>query len=227
MTVVTVSDWLGGMIKESFLQNCRIRVIHNGIDTNLFKPQVTNIHQRYGMEGKKIVLGIASEWSKRKGLNDILRLSVMLPKAEYAIIIVGKIMEDTIQDEKNGCKVVFVERTQNAVELVGIYSAASVFVNPTYQDNYPTTNLEAMACGTPVITYRTGGLPEAVTPETGWIIEQGNVDGIADIVKSLDIKDKSEMAAQRIACRKRAEQVFDKDKCFEKYFKLYEVLTHD
>lgn len=227
LTVVPVSDWLGGMIKESFLQNCRIRVIHNGIDTNLFKPQVTDVHQKYGMEGKKIVLGVASEWSKRKGLDDILKMSEMLPKDEYGIIIVGKILDESLRRVINGCKVVFVERTQNAVELAGIYSAASVFVNPTYQDNYPTTNLEAMACGTPVITYRTGGSPEAVTPETGWIIEQGNVKGIADIIKSLEIKDKSEIAAQRVACRKRAEQVFDKDKCFEKYFKLYEVLTHD
>lgn len=227
LTIVPVSDWLGGMIKESFLQNCRIRVIHNGIDTNLFKPQEVGIHRKYGLEGKKIVLGVASEWSKRKGLDDILKMSEMLPKDEYSIIIVGKILDESLRRVINGCKVVFVERTQNAVELAGIYSAASVFVNPTYQDNYPTTNLEAIACGTPVITYRTGGSPEAVTPETGWIIEQGNVKGIADIIKSLEIKDKSEIAAQRVACRKRAEQVFDKDKCFEKYFKLYEVLTHD
>lgn len=226
LTIVPVSDWLGEMMKKSYLKDFKLKVIHNGIDTKLFKPQVTNIHQRYGMEGKKIVLGIASEWSKRKGLNDILRLSVMLPKAEYAIIIVGKIMEDTIQDEKNGCKVVFIERTQNAIELAGLYSVASVFINPTYQDNYPTTNLEAMSCGSPIITYRTGGSPEAVTPETGWIIEQGNVDGIADIIKSLEIKDKSEIVAQRIACRKRAEQEFDKDKCFEKYVELYEGLIH-
>lgn len=169
---------------------------------------------------------MVSEWSKRKGLDDIFKMSEMLPKDEYGIIIVGKILDESLRRVINGCKVVFVERTQNAVELAGIYSAASVFVNPTYQDNYPTTNLEAMACGTPVITYRTGGSPEAVTPETGWIIEQGNVKGIADIIKSLEIKDKSEIAAQRVACRKRAEQEFDKDKCFEKYVELYEGLIH-
>ena len=224
LTVVPVSDWLGGMIKESFLQNCRIRVIHNGIDTNLFKPQVTDVHQKYGMEGKKIVLGVASEWSRRKGLEDLLELAKLLPENEYGIIIVGKILDDTHTEISCGCSVVYIDRTQNALELAALYSAASVFVNPTYQDNYPTTNLEAMACGTPVITYDTGGSPEAVTPETGWVVEQGNVKGIASIVKSLELKDKSEIVAQRVACRKRAKEYYDKNDRYREYVELYETL---
>lgn len=224
LTVVPVSDWLGGMIKESFLQNCRIRVIHNGIDTNLFKPQVTDVHQKYGMEGKKIVLGVASEWSRRKGLEDLLELAKLLPENEYGIIIVGKILDDTHTEISCGCSVVYIDRTQNALELAALYSAASVFVNPTYQDNYPTTNLEAMACGTPVITYDTGGSPEAVTPETGWVVEQGNVKGIASIVKSLEVKDKSEIVAQRVACRKRAMEYYDKNDRYREYVELYETL---
>lgn len=119
---------------------------------------------------------------------------------------------------------VFIPRTQNVLELAQLYSAAIVFVNPTYQDNYPTTNLEAMACGTPVITYRTGGSPEAVTSETGWIVEQGDVEGIVAIIKSLELKDYSELLSQRKACRERAEKEFDKDKCFDKYLDLYEKL---
>ena len=224
LTVVPVSDWLGGMIKESFLQNCRIRVIHNGIDTNLFKPQVTDVHQKYGMEGKKIVLGVASEWSRRKGLEDLLELAKLLPENEYGIIIVGKILDDTHTEILCGCSVVYIDRTQNALELAALYSAASVFVNPTYQDNYPTTNLEAMACGTPVITYDTGGSPEAVTPETGWVVEQGNVKGIASIVKSLEVKDKSEIVAKRVACRKRAMEYYDKNDRYREYVELYEEL---
>jgi len=224
MTIVPVSDWLGEIIKGSYLKDCQMQVIHNGIDIDLFKPHVTDIHRKYGMEDKKIVLGVASEWSKRKGLGDLLKLAKLLTENEYGLIIVGKILDEVYTEISCGCNVVFIDRTQNALELAALYSAASVFVNPTYQDNYPTTNLEAMACGTPVITYRTGGSPEAVTPKTGWVVEKGNVKGIASIVKSLEIRDKSEIVAQRVACRKRAEQVFDKDKCFEKYFKLYETL---
>ena len=110
---------------------------------------------------------------------------------------------------------VFVDRTQNALELAQLYSSASVFVNPTYQDNYPTTNLEAIACGTPVITYRTGGSPEAVDDSTGLVVEQGDVDGLVSALEMLangDYKD---------ACRKKAEAEFDNPKCFNPNINLY------
>ncbi len=218
LTIVPVSNWLGELIKESYLQNCQIKVIHNGIDTNLFKPQDANIHRRYGLEGKKIVLGVASEWSKRKGLGDILKMAEMLSKDEYGVIIVGRLLEKIHRDETEGCKVVFIERTQNAVELAAIYSAASVFVNPTYQDNYPTTNLEAMACGTPVITYRTGGSPEAVDEKTGVVIEQGNILEMKNAVLSLSHTRLSK------ECRKRAENLFNSSYAYKEYISLYAKL---
>ena len=99
-----------------------------------------------------------------------------------------------------------------------------VFVNPTYADTFPTVNIEALACGTPVITYRTGGSPEAVSSETGWVLEQGDLDGVVSIIKNFESKGKSEIEKQRLSCRKRAEQEFDKTKCFEKYLDLYDSL---
>ena len=215
LTIVPVSDWLGGIIKESYLKDSQMQVIHNGIDTNLFRPQVTDIHQKYGMVGKKIVLGVASEWSRRKGLEDLLKLVKLLPKNEYGIIIVGKILDDTHTEISSGCNVIFIDRTQNALELAALYSAASVFVNPTYQDNYPTTNLEAMACGTPVITYRTGGSPEAVDENTGVVVEQGNMDELKKAV----LKFSEEKLSNE--CRQRAEKLFDANKAYNEYIKLY------
>ena len=99
-----------------------------------------------------------------------------------------------------------------------------MFVNSTYEDNFPTTNIEALACGTPVITYNTGGSPEAVTPDTGWVVEQGDIDGIISIVRDLENRSKESIELQRQACRRRAVEYFDKDKCFEEYLKLYERL---
>lgn len=227
LTIVPVSEWLGKNIAQSHLKERPIQVIYNGIDLDVFKPQQKDVHLRYGIEGKKIVLGVAAVWDKRKGLNDFFELAKRLPSEQYAIIIVGKIECKYDKNNNEGCQVIFLERTQNQLELAQLYTAASVFVNPTYQDNYPTTNLEAMACGTPVITYNTGGSPEAVTPDTGWVVEQGDIEGIISIVKSLELKGKSEITAQRAACRKRAEQEFDKNKCFEKYVELYNQLIKE
>jgi glycosyltransferase involved in cell wall biosynthesis len=137
-------------------------------------------------------------------------------------VIVGKILKKLTLEKNKGCPVIFIDRTQNVHELVQIYSAASVYVNPTYQDNYPTTNLEAMACGTPVVTYDTGGSPEPVSAETGMVVEQGNITTLLEAVKQVCERDCKEYD---IACRKRAVEYFDKDKCFEKYIELYRELT--
>lgn len=218
LTIVPVSEWLANNIRQSHLKERPIEVIHNGIDINTFSPQPKDAYERYGIEkSKKIVLGVANAWSERKGLNDFNKLASMLPSDEYAIVIVGKLTEERKQLE-NCCQMVFVDRTQNALELAQLYSSASVFVNPTYQDNYPTTNLEAIACGTPVITYRTGGSPEAVDEKTGVVVEQGDINGLKDAVERLSNGDYSQ------ECRTRAEEIFDNAKCINPYILLYNKL---
>lgn len=218
LTIVSVSQWLEDNIRQSYLRNRPIQVIHNGIDINTFSPQPTNAYERYGIaKGKKMVLGVAAMWDARKGLNDFYLLAQRLPDDEYTIVIVGQLMEK-VKDITNACQMVFVSRTQNALELAQLYSSASVFVNPTYQDNYPTTNLEAMACGTPVITYRTGGSPEAVDDATGIIVEQGDVDGLEEAIVRLSSWDCQD------ACRQKALRDFDNTKCFNPYIALYNKL---
>jgi glycosyltransferase involved in cell wall biosynthesis len=194
-------------------------VIHNGIDIKTFSPYPSQIYQDLGISiSKKVVLGVAALWDARKGLGDFIQLSKILPNDEYAIVIVGK-LQNAINLIEGGCQMVFVERTQNVRELAQLYSGASVFVNPTYQDNYPTTNLEALACGTPVITYRTGGSPESVDGKTGIVIETGDVEALAEAI--VDLKSHP---LSREDCRARAEKHFDNAKCFDKYFQLYESL---
>ena len=114
-----------------------------------------------------------------------------------------------------------ITRTQNVQQLVELYNEADVLINPTYADTFPTVNLEALACGTPVITYKTGGSPEAIDEKTGVVVEQGNVTALANAI--MQMKDKL-LSAE--ACRKRAVEYFDKDKCFEKYVELYEELLN-
>lgn len=168
MTLISPSQWLADLIKESFLKEYTVQVIHNTIDTNVFKLTPSDFRKQYGLEDKKIVLGVASAWSKKKGLDDFIKLSEMLDE-NCAIVLVGLTDKQIKQLPK---KVIGIKRTNSVEELAGLYSTADVFVNPTYEDNYPTVNLEARACGTPIITYDTGGSPEsagndAVVVDTG------------------------------------------------------------
>lgn len=218
LTIVPVSDWLGNNISQSHLKERDIRVIHNGIDIHTFSPQPTNAFERYGIDKqKKIILGVAAVWDARKGLEDFYELAKRLPSDEFAIVIVGQLTEEA-KNIDNGCQMVFVNRTQNALELAQLYSSASVFVNPTYQDNYPTTNLEAMACGTPVVTYKTGGSPESVDVHTGMVVEQGDIAGLVKAIHQLSSGDYAE------ACRGKAEREFDNTQCFNPYISLYNKL---
>lgn len=214
LVIVPVSDWIAGLTRESFLKDNRIVTIKNGIDLNVFRPLLTNLRQRLSIpESKTIVLGVALPWSARKGLKDFVKLS---ENETFQIVLVGVSPKQKKNLPQN---IIAVEKTSSAQELAEYYSMADVFVNATYSDNYPTTNLEAMACGTPVITYRTGGSPEAVDEKTGVIVEQGDVDALVGAIKQM-----REHPLSSEDCRRRAEIYFDKDKCFEKYIELYEEL---
>lgn len=161
MTLVTPSQWLADLVKKSFLKEYKVEVIHNGVDTNVFKPTPSDFTKKNGIEDKKIILGVAAVWDRRKGLEDFVKLSEMVDDT-YKIVLVG-LTEKQIKELPSG--ILGITRTNSPKELAEIYTAADVFFNPTYEDNYPTTNLEAQACGTSVITYNTGGSGESVPCE--------------------------------------------------------------
>ena len=163
------------------------------------------------------ILGVAAVWHKRKGFDDFIKLREMLSE-DFVITLVG-LSPEQVKMLPPGIK--GITRTSNLDEMVQLYSEADVFVNPTYSDNFPTTNIEALACGTPVITYKTGGSPEAVDTKTGVVIEQGNINALADAIMNMrDYPLSSE------DCRKRAEDMFDKERCFEEYIDLYNKLLN-
>lgn len=176
MTLVTPSRWLASQVEQSFLNKYSIRVIPNGIDLNVFKPTPTDFRKKNNLEGKKIILGVASAWGPRKGLCDFVELSKILDE-NYKIVLVGVTAK---QKKELPRSILAIERTNNIKELAEIYTAADVLFNPTYEDTYPTVNLEAQACGTPVVTYRTGGSVESV-PEQN-VIEQGSLSEIKSML---------------------------------------------
>lgn len=176
MTIVTPSKWLAGLVGVSFLNKYSVKVINNGIDTSIFKPTPSDFRNKHHLENKKIILGVASSWSIAKGLNDFVQLSKTLDD-DYKIVLVG-LSEKQIREVPDN--IIKISRTNSAVELAEIYTAADVFLNLTYEDNYPTVNLEAQACGTPVITYDTGGSVESV-PEKN-VVECGNVNEVKTLL---------------------------------------------
>ncbi len=181
LTLVTPSNWLAKLVGKSFLSEYPVKVIHNGVDTGVFYQRTSNFKERYGLSDKKIVLGVAAIWDKRKGLDDFVRLSALLPE-EYKIVIVGLSRKQMGTIPSN---VIGIERTNSLDELVELYSAAFVFINLTYEDNYPTTNLEAIACGTPVISYDTGGSGESAVLY-GMVIPKGKLEEIIKAIESIN-----------------------------------------
>lgn len=179
MEIITPSYWLASEVKKSFLKDYPICVKHNTIDLDAFKPTPSDIKKRLNIDNKKIILGVAAQWQKIKGYFDFLELAKLISD-EYVIILVGV---TEIQKRELPFNVIGIERTSSVEELAKIYTAADIFVNPTYEDNYPTTNLEAQACGTDCITYRTGGSVESVPKEN--VIEVGNVEKLWQRIREI------------------------------------------
>lgn len=218
LTIVPVSEWIKGEMQQSFLKGYDMRVIHNGINMEVFDVYDTEeIKNKYQLNGKHILVGVASIWSREKGLDDFIALSGMLNEDER-IVLVGM---DAENQKRLPANITGIRRTENIRQLAELYAAADVFVNLTWQDNYPTVNLEAIACGTPVVTYRTGGSIEAVTEHTGLVVEQGDLKGIVRAVRTIEGRGKE---YYRQPCRNYALAHFNKEERYADYLKLYDEL---
>ena len=213
MTLVTPSHWLAGLVKQSFLSEYTVRVMHNGIDLSVFHPAESDFRRRHGIpDSTYIVLGVAFDWGRRKGLDVFTALAERLGRS-YQIVLVGT---DGEVDRLLPQSILSIHRTQDQRELAEIYTAADVFVNPTREDNFPTVNLEALACGTPVITFNTGGSPEALDESCGSVVACDDTDALEREI----IRVCRERPYSREACRTRAE-AFDQRSRLRQYIALY------
>lgn len=218
LTLVPVSQWLSDILKDSFLRKYPSSVINNGINTSVFKPTGNNeFRERYGLQNKFILLGVASIWSQRKGLEDFIELSKTLG-ADYQIILVGLTRK---QKDQLPVEILGIERTESVEELAELYASSDVYINTTYEDTFPTTNLESLACGTPVITYNTGGSPESIDESTGIVVEQGNISKLVEAIRV--IKDNGKQYYSD-ACVNRVNRLYKKEDRYKEYIDLYESL---
>ncbi|MBO5746189.1 MAG: glycosyltransferase, partial [Clostridia bacterium] len=210
VTLITPSQWLADVTKQSFMGKYNVIPVPNGIDLEVFKPTEGDFRQRYGLEGKVIVLGVASSWDENKGLDDFVKLAGRLDDA-FKVVLVGLTNKQLSQMPES---ILGITRTHSVHELAEIYTTADVFLNLTYQDTYPTVNLEAQACGTPVITYSTGGSVESADQEN--VVPCGDIDILLHRVKELTSCDKDIEKTLKKA------KSFKKELSFCKYLEIYE-----
>ncbi len=213
LTIITPSKWLEKLVKQSFLKEYNVETINNGIDLSIYK-QINNdsIKLKYNIpQDKKILLGVANIWEARKGLWDFIELSKRI-KDDYLIILVG-VTKKQMKNLPNN--IIGIKRTDNQQDLVKLYSIADFFINPTYEDNYPTVNLEALACNTRVITYDTGGCIEQIGNNCGYVIKKDSnkIKNVENILKIIYNDNKKEF---------KVDINLDKKEMAKKILKLYE-----
>lgn len=215
--LIPVSQWLHKQLNESFFLNKNIQVIKNGIDLSIFRI-LDNFNKDKYLD-KRIILGVSSIWNERKGLKFFLELSQKI-SSEYQIIIVGLTKKQIKMLPSN---IVGITRTQNIEELVYFYNLADVFINPTLEDTFPTTNIEALACGTPVITFNSGGSAEIIDKDTGIVSNSKTTQSLIYALSEIFSKPKSFFLKK---CRNRAELLYDKEQNFLEYIHLYHKILN-
>ena len=187
LRIVTPSEWLARYVRQSFLKEYPVDVIHNGIDAGVFRrtPETEThaemLREKYGLAGKKAVIAVSTSWDRRKGLPEYFRLAEELGDG-YRVLVVGlpeKIIK-TLPENVTG-----IPRTDRPKQLAAFYCLAHAYVNASLEENYPTTNLEAISCGTPVITYDTGGSGESADLY-GAVVPKGDVKALAEAVRHAD-----------------------------------------
>lgn len=218
MAIVTPSQWLANLVKESYLKEYPVKVINNGIDLLVFKPTpydgLNNILNCTKTDNRYVILGVAFDWGRRKGLDVFIKLSQSLPTDLYRIVLIGT--NDYI-DSQLPKDIVSIHRTQDQHQLAEIYTMSDVFVIPTREENYPTVNLEALSCGTPVITFNTGGSSEMLDEETGIIVDVDDVEAIKRAIEDVCEKKKCSNRDYIVKYSKK----FDMRNKFTEYIKLY------
>ncbi len=214
LTIVTPSKWLAKLVKESFLWNYPVIVINNGIDLGLFKPTESSFREKHNISpNQKIILGVSFDWGIRKGLDIFIELAKVLDPLQYQIVMVGT--NDSI-DKKLPSEIVSIHRTYNQEELAGIYTTSDLLVNPTREDNYPTVNIESIACGTPVLTFNTGGSPEILDDKTGKVLDSEDMNLLKEAIQYMC----ADSNYARSDCVSKAKQ-FDKNEKYQDYIRLY------
>ena len=208
LTLVTPSHWLADTVRQSFLGKHEVLAIPNGIDTEIFHPTSSDMRNQLGLRGRKLALGVASVWGENKGLRDMAVLARRLPE-DWQLLLVG-VRED--QKAILPDSVLTMGCTESQSQLAQIYSAADVFVNPSYEETMGLTTAEALACGTPAVVYNRTAVPEAVDAKSGIVVPAGDITALLNAVTNMNL--------QREDARARGEY-YGQERQNSQYLRLY------
>ena len=218
LTIVTPSKWLARLVKESFLSEYNVEIINNGIDLEIFKPTESNFREKNNLKDKFIILGVASVWDRRKGLNYFVDLSKKLDE-KYKIVVVGV---NKKQKQKLPKNILAISKTNDTKELAEIYTAADIFLNPTLEDNFPTVNLEALACGVNILTFDTGGCKETIGNNDDCLVKNYDLYNLIYIINNIKLNN---IKLNNIKCN--IETKYDKKNKYNEYLSIYNNLFID
>ncbi len=214
LTLVAPSEWMAGVARESFLGAFPVRVIHNGIDLSAFSPTPSDVRERLAPRAKHLLLGVSYDFAVHsKGLDVFCELATRLGE-DYLTLLVGVDEKTAVTLPKS---IVGLPRTKSKAELASLYTAADLFVNPTREDTFPTVNIEALACGTPVLTFETGGSPEIPDGGSGASVPCDDIDALLHEIRRIT----EEKPYSPEACRARAGRFACDDK-YREYLALYQ-----
>ena len=217
MVITTVSKWLKEETSKSFLNKYPVRVIYDGIDTDCFRPTQSNLRDKLNLNGKYIILAAAANWTVSKGWNDYITLASYLPK-DFVIILVG-VSKDKYRDLPDN--IIPISRIENKSELAKYYSMADILLNLSYAETFGMTTAEALACGTPGISYNRTACPEVLSQDTGIIVDAGNIGQVAEAIETIKKRDKQFYSYK---CRQRVLDNFDSKIVNQEFLNIYDDL---
>ena len=218
LTLVGCSRWIAHEAKKSKLQLANIQVVYNGVDTAIFTPHNSEARKELGIENEFVILGMADKWYAEQN-REIVEKLINTQGANTKIIIVG-CKEDQRKYFEQFDKVIPLGYVSNRNKMADIYAAADVFVNLTRADTLPTVNMESICCGTPVITFRCCGSPELVDEDCGYIIEEGDCEGLLSRIEDIKQSPLSFDVAKK-------QREFDKNECYKKYLDVYKSVSEN
>ncbi len=213
MTIVVPSKWLGSKLKESFLCDYKTELIPSGIDLSAFTPTQSDLREKYNLTDKKIVLAVASQWVINKGIEYANRLAEILP-SDYQLVLIGSKVEEYPNYSE---KILHINKTENITELAKWYTTADVLIITTLQETQGLTSVEALSCGTPVVTFNSGGTPEALDDTCGIVVEKCDVEAMKQAIEHIVT---NPMNFTQSACIERSKQ-YDKNEKLKLYIDLY------
>lgn len=215
LTVTGVSDWISNEARKTFLSNCKIVTIHNGVDLTVFKPTPSDFRKKLGLDGKYVILGPTSKWLQPVN-KEVLQKFTELMQPDEVLLLFGAAQEKVSLPSN----VRIYGYTKDRAELAALYTMADVFANTTREDSLSLINIEAQACGTPVVTFSDTGVFDTVDNEFGYKVKTGDAFQLYDAI--VEIKNHSIEKTQMLCwVRKR----FDYRLSYIQYIRLYEATS--